>query len=338
MKRVKRNVLSWVLVLSASCLFLAYPSTGWAQAMEKVVLKYDFVFSPTVAPVSLGLEKGFFAAEGIDLDFQDSRGSVANIQLMAAEKLFFAFADLGTVAKFVGEGAPIKSVWGFMQRSPMSVIVHEHVGVRKPKDLEGKKLGATPADSGRALFPALAKANGVDLEKIQFVNVTPAARNTSLLNRDVDAIIAFFPDNVPFLRSKGAKVNYLAYADFGIGTLGKGINVHKSVLTGKPETLRRLLRGLARSVQYSRTNLDEAVAALKKRAPFSIHDPKVAREVLEGALSLLHTKHTQGKPLGWMAREDWVETIEILKNHAGLKNPLPPEEYYTNKFISRDIQ
>lgn len=335
MRARKREGFSWAVTLSAVLLWLIWPAAVWGAQKERLTLKGTWVFTAKEAPFSLGMDKGFFAAEGIDLDLQDGRGSVANIQLLAAKQLLASLADSSVAAKFISQGAPVKVAWGYLQTSPNSIIAHEDLGIRSPKDLEGKKLGAPPASSVTALFPAVAERVGVNLSRVQFVNVTPAAANTSLLNRNVDAIVVFFPDNVPFLRSRGAKVNFLRYADFGVNTLGEGISVHKSVLSEKPDLLRRLLRAVGKSVQYATAHREEAIASMKKRAPLSIKDPKVALEVLDGFLSLLHTKNNRGKPLGWMAREDWKETIEILTKYGGLKDPLPPEEYYTNDFIHK---
>ncbi|MFQ5914058.1 MAG: ABC transporter substrate-binding protein [Nitrospinota bacterium] len=337
MHHLRVGMTLWVAALSTAFLLLVWPQTSWGQQKERVTLKWAWLYGPTVAPFFVGIEKGFFAAEGIDLDFPDGRGSVKNVQFLSAKKVLFAIADLATAAKFISQGAPVKAVWGYMQTSPMSVIAQEGLGVRSPKDLEGRKIGAAAGDAGKAIFPALAKLNAVDVSKIKFVNVTFAARNTSFLNGDVDAIIAFFPDNVPFLRSKGAEVSFLRYADFGVNTLSQGVNVHESVLTEKADTLRRLLRGVSRSVKYSQTHLDETIAALQKRAPLSMKDPVVARGVLKSVLSLGHTENSRGKPLGWMARKDWEQTIDILTNYGGVKKALPPERYYTNDFVPKDI-
>ncbi len=322
-----------LLALCAAFLLLLLPQTAFSQGKEKVTLKYSWIFTPTVAPFFLGLEKGYFAAEGIDLDFQDGRGSSANLKLLSAKKLQVSFADAGTTAQFINQGLTAKVVWCYMQKSPMSVISDTGAGIRTLKDLEGRKVGAAAADSGKAIFPALAKQNGVDLSKIHFVNVTPAARNTALLNHDVEAIIAYFPDNVPFLRSKGAKVRYLAYADNGVNVLGMSVIGHNDLMSKKPATLRRLIRALNRSVADSQKDPAKAVAAMKKRSPLTVKDAKTAREVMEIVLTLLHTKNSQGKPVGWMAKKDWAETIDILSKYGGLKDPRSPDHYYTNDFI-----
>ncbi|MBI2881237.1 MAG: ABC transporter substrate-binding protein [Candidatus Tectomicrobia bacterium] len=337
MRSGKSPLFRSLAVWTAPFLIFASALTVSSEEKSRVILKNDWLHTPKVAAIFLAREKGWFAAEGIDLDFQDGRGSVANFQLMGAKKLLFATGDAATGATFISQGLAVKIVWGYFQTSPLAVIYRQSSGIRTPKDLEGKRVSRAAAGAGEAIFPAMAERNQVNLSKIQFVNTTPAARYTVLIQGDVDAMIGFFPNDVPFVRSKGAKVDFLRYADFGVNTLGTGIAVHNSVLTERADTLRGLLRAVARGVQYTLNHREEALAALKKQAPLSMKDPKAAREVLDAYLSLLRTKHTQGKPLGWMAQEDWEETIGTLTRYGGLKNPLSVNRYYTNDFVSPDI-
>jgi NitT/TauT family transport system substrate-binding protein len=178
-----------MVALSAVFLLLLGPRAGFGA--EKLTVKYSWLFTPSIAPVMYGLEKGYYAEAGIDLNLIDGRGSRGNMKLFAAKKLLVGFADSGTAAKFISQGAAAKVIFGYQQTSPLSIIVHSDLGIKDLRGLHGRKIGRAASDSGTALFPALAKRNGVDGSKINFINVSYAARNTALLNRDVDGIIAY---------------------------------------------------------------------------------------------------------------------------------------------------
>ena len=62
--RVRRFLC--VGALSAAFLLLIFPRAGWSQKNERVTLKFSWLFTADVAPIFLGMEKGWFAAEGID--------------------------------------------------------------------------------------------------------------------------------------------------------------------------------------------------------------------------------------------------------------------------------
>lgn len=327
----------WLAVVSIALLALAAPPSASSQQSEKIILKMTWVFGPSHAPAFTGVEKGFFKAAGLDVEVEDGRGSRNNLQLLAAGKLPVVLADCGTAAQFITQGVRAKAIYAHFQVSPMSIISHVDRGIKTPKDLEGKKVGRVAASSNTAIFPAVTQHNQIDESKITYVNADAAAMATAFLNREVDAILLHFPDNVANLRARGAKVNYLRYADIGANTLGEGIVASDAFMKEKPDVVRRIIRAFGQSLRYALDHREEAVAATQKGAPLTVKDPKVARQIIDGYFTLVQTKNSQGKPLGWMAKEDWQDTIEILSKYVNLKDPRPAEQYYTNDFIAMDI-
>ena len=59
------------------------------------------------APFYYGKEKGIFAAEGIDLDIQEGRGSAVTVQAVAAKTVPFGYADVPTMIRAAVKGAPV---------------------------------------------------------------------------------------------------------------------------------------------------------------------------------------------------------------------------------------
>ena len=67
---------------------------------------------------------------------------------------------------------------------------------------------------------------------------------------------------------------------------------------------------------YTMGHQDEAVAAFGKVSD----KPKasVARQQLDTTLSLLTTPRSKGRPFGWMAPDDWRESINFLEEYGGV--------------------
>jgi NitT/TauT family transport system substrate-binding protein len=61
-------------------------------------------------------------------------------------------------------------------------------GIKGPKDLEGKSVGVPAGDAQRVLWPALARANSVDMDKVRLINIKPGAKAQSLGAKKVDAV------------------------------------------------------------------------------------------------------------------------------------------------------
>ncbi|MBI2880324.1 MAG: ABC transporter substrate-binding protein [Candidatus Tectomicrobia bacterium] len=312
---------------------LAFGFAGSAHSAEKVSLQNWWVFTPSVSGFFTAIENGYYKEAGLEVEFIEGRGSSLTVQRVAAGNNDFGVCDLGTAALAISRGVPIKSVAAFSQKSANGVISRAEAKIKGPKDLEGKRLGASPADTGRMLFPALATANGVDVSRINMISVQPASRQKVLLAGEVDAIIAFYDNNVPELRAKGGRVTFFRYSDYKVNLLGGGIIAQVKTLDERPDTVRRFARASMKGFGRALEKPEEAVDIAMKRAPLSIPRRDVALETLKTTLGLIRTERTQGKPLGWMAKEDWEDTIRILSQYGGLKNPLPADRYYTNQFI-----
>ena len=88
-------------------------------------------------------------------------------------------------------------------------------GIRRPKDLEGKSIGDSPG-GGIILYPAFAKLHGI--KKWNFVRMTPAAKNPSLLAGKID----FIDPHDGLSRASaageetGVKVNEMLWSENGI--------------------------------------------------------------------------------------------------------------------------
>jgi sulfonate transport system substrate-binding protein len=76
-----------------------------------------------------------------------------------------------------------------------NLIMRKGVELRTWKDLEGKKIGRAPGTYAQVLFILAARANNVDVAKINLVNVTAVgtAELQALKNGDLDGLVLFSP-------------------------------------------------------------------------------------------------------------------------------------------------
>jgi hypothetical protein len=50
-------------------------------------------------------------------------------------------------------------------------------------------------------------------------------------------------------------------------------------------------------------------------------------------IELVHTPATGGRPVGWMAKEDWENLLALQRTYGGIQTR-PVAEYYTNEFFN----
>ncbi len=77
------------------------PLAAFAQPLEKVTLRLDWVASGYHAIWYHAVDKGLFKAEGIDLEILEGRGSAVVAQTVGNGSVKFGTSDTGTVMGLV---------------------------------------------------------------------------------------------------------------------------------------------------------------------------------------------------------------------------------------------
>src|ERR1700759_5841271 len=99
---MKRVVTAFSVVLALAALAAAP-----ASATDKVVLMLNWYVYGEHAPFYYGKAKGIYAAENIDLEIQEGRGSAATTQAVAAKTAHFGYVEVPTLMRAAVKGAPV---------------------------------------------------------------------------------------------------------------------------------------------------------------------------------------------------------------------------------------
>src|SRR3954449_11389591 len=113
---------------------LALCATAWAQ--DKVSLRLNWYLGGLHVPFYYGKDRGFYAAEKIDLTINEGRGSANTVQVVAAGSDTFGLADSSSVVLTASKGAEVKSVMSLLNSTGFAVVSMASAGIRTPKDLE----------------------------------------------------------------------------------------------------------------------------------------------------------------------------------------------------------
>src|SRR5438477_5104007 len=113
-----RALLLLLLVTLLAPLALGQPARTASAPRLAATLRLDWVPGPHhVGPV-LAAQRGYYAAEGIDLSVKPGKGSGSTVQIVATGGDLFGFADAGTMALAVARGAPVIMVANTTPRGP----------------------------------------------------------------------------------------------------------------------------------------------------------------------------------------------------------------------------
>jgi NitT/TauT family transport system substrate-binding protein len=330
-----------VLALAAACAPAAgppaaKPAGGQPAPAEKVVLRPDWLPTGNNAFAYVAREKGYFAAEGLEVEILHGRGSTEVVQVIGAGDGMFGYGDLGTMAKARSLGAPLKAVFGIIQANPMAVISLAETNIREPKDLVGKTFSGSPGSAVNVVFPAFLELQKIDPNSVTHVMVEPAARNTVVVEKRAHGTLAYFMDNAPLIEEAcKCPVNVLKLADYGVTSLSSGIFARDDTLRQKPELVKRFLRAVSKGIADVAKDPQEAAQLQAKSHPQL--NVEVQAKIAANFSKQTSTPNTQGKPLGWMSDEDWQATMDLFVQTGIVDKPVPLAELYTNEFVPMDL-
>lgn len=318
-------------ILSAALLLTAFALS--AQAQEKATLRLNWLIYGFHSPFYLGVERGYYKAEGIDLEIGEGKGSASAVQVIGAKGDTFGLSDGASIIAGMAKGAPIRAVMGIMNTTPFAIIVREDANVKSMKDLEGKTIAATAGEAGLTIFPALVKANKLDESKVNILRVDGATKLVAILEKRADAISGG-SENQPFiLEQKGLKTTVLNYADYGVNTMGLAIHVHNDTLRDKPKLVEGFIRATQKAFMEAEKDPAASIAAgIKVKSDM---DKDMALKQLNAGLKLVRSRSAPNAPIGQMQASDWQMTLDLMKDYQELKTDMKADAFYTNAHLPK---
>lgn len=312
--------------------------TAAAPAAEKVTLRTNWLFYGSHAIFFLGIDKGFYEQEGIDLVVKQGNGSGNAVRLVANKDSTFAYASAVTMLNLAAQGAPVIAVATIDAQGTDAVLVDPDSGIKSFKDLEGKNVLTTAGAGVNTLFPVAARNAGADPDKIKLTNVAESALVSSYLQKLAPAMLGGIDDKPAEIKAAGGKPPLVFnYADYGVHQPGYAIVAHRDTVATNPDLVRRFVRATLRSVAAAKADPDAAIKALINWQA-SVEDQKAqAREVLDVTLSILRSKNAKDDRLGVNVPEDWAAALETLKTYKELRTDKPASAFYTNDFVPASL-
>jgi NitT/TauT family transport system substrate-binding protein len=326
MLKKEETMTRWLLAALAVLLF-----TTSAHAQDRVSLRLNWLLYGFHTPFHLGVERGFYREAGIDLTIGEGQGSARAVQLVAAGSDTLGLSDGASIINGVTRGAPVQAVMGIMNRSPFAIIVRADSGITRVQDLAGRTIAATTGEAGLVMFPALLRANGMAPDSIRFLRVDGAGKLVATLENRTVGLLGGVENQALIMPQRGVPVRSLLYADLGANTMGLAIHATRDTIARNPDMVRRFIRATQRSFELAEREPEAAIAAgIRVKADM---DRELSLAQLRAGLPLVRSARGQNQPIGWMAPEDWAETLNLMKEFQELRTELNADAFFTNSFL-----
>jgi ABC-type nitrate/sulfonate/bicarbonate transport system substrate-binding protein len=281
------------------------------RAQETVILGAVGSASANGWPTYIGIEKGFFAAEGLKADvvFAQSNAAV-NQQLTAGSTNFAINTGLVDPLRAIDKGAPLAIVRIEIQSPPYALLAKS--SIKSMKELKGKTLSVGGAkDITRLFVDRMLASAGLKSGEYDYVYAgATSARFAALQAGAVDAAILTAPFN--FHAESSGFVNVGNTVDI-VDVPFAGTVVNKTWAAANRRTVEKVLAVYDKSIAwlYDPKNREEAIQILLKVS-------RLKREDVEKSYDYL----LQGKyfePTGRVSRKKLGELVAALKSLGDLE-------------------
>jgi NitT/TauT family transport system substrate-binding protein len=331
MLKRKSVVLVVVLLAGVSGLLAGCGPAGQGAAPEAVTLAMGFIPNVQFTPFYVAVDKGFFADEGIQIEF-DYGWETDLLKLVGSDELQFAIASGDQVILARSQELPVAYVMNWYRRFPVCIVSLAGTGISGPADLVGRRVG-TPATYGASYIGWRAWLDATRLSETDVDLISIGYTQVAALTEDqVDAAICYAMNEPVQMRASGQSVDVIYVADYA-NLVSNGLITNEVSIKERPELVESMVRAALRGLAYTIEHPDEAFDIALKHVPEAASDAQteaVNRAILDESIGFWKADAGQ---LGRSDEAAWQASQQVM-----LRMGLVPAEgdvtgMFTNQFI-----
>jgi putative hydroxymethylpyrimidine transport system substrate-binding protein len=198
-------LLALLAALAAGC-------GGGDDGVEDVTLSLDFTPNAVHAPIYAAVREGYDRDHGVSIRIRPPGSAPDSLKLLASGRADVAVLDIHDLGLARERGQDFVGVGALVQRPLAAIIARGEI--RRPRDLEGRRVGVSGLPSDPAVLRAVMEGDGGDVDKVRLVTIGFAAV-PSLIEGRVDAVPAFWNAEGVVLRRRGVAIREFRVDDYG---------------------------------------------------------------------------------------------------------------------------
>jgi NitT/TauT family transport system substrate-binding protein len=324
---MKRTIALALLVAVGMLSACSTPTPAAPAALETIRLPMGYLPSVQYAPFYVADAKGYFAEEGLALDF-DYAFETDGVKLVGAGDLPFSLASGEQVLLARQQGLPVVYVMGWWQGYPVAVAATQASGITRPSDLVGRTVGI-PMLGGASYvgYAALLSANHLPLDaaKLQVIGFTQVE---ALQSGQLQAAVVYTNNEPVVLANKGVPLTVLKVSDY-VTLASNGVITNEVTIRDHPELVRRFVRATVRGLQDTLDDPQAAFEICKQYVEGLTGETEaVQRQVLDESL-----RFWKADRLGYSQPAAWENMQQVLLEAKLLSAPQDLSRAYTNEFV-----
>jgi NitT/TauT family transport system substrate-binding protein len=301
------------------CLFQA--GLRPAAAGEPAVYRLKWLVNISTVGDIYALEKGYFAAEGLDVEIKaggPERDAIRELELGHAD---FGVASADQIIRALEKGAPLKVLAQLFQSNPLNWIYRpEKSPIERLNDLSGLTLGVTFGKNDEIIMRTLLAQARIPEEQVKLYSVR--LDYTPFYQGKVDLWPIYINSQgveiSARMRRSGETIAFFNPEHFGVRFVANSVVTSERLWREKPEYVRRFMQALLKGWREALDPANGAQAISMVRR----HDPDTAPEIMQAQLEATRPLIMAGGTVGRIDRDAWSQTEQIMLTHGQINAPV----------------
>jgi NitT/TauT family transport system substrate-binding protein len=328
------RLLATVTLAALGCVAAQHSS----PAAESLPIKFvmDWAWEGTQASWAVASESGCYTKAGLNVQTDRGYGSGDSISKVASGAYNIGVADFSTVVNYDSSHPDDRLVTVFIisDRALTSAEGMKKAGIFKPQDLNGKRISAVQPDASHVLFPAFAKANGIDLNSIHWVIVAPNLREATVYQGQADAAVGHLNTVVTGLHALGvtdSELTIMPFSDYGVRLYGNAIIVKPAWAAAHADAVHSFVKCAIAGIQGTIRDPNGSIELMKKFS--SMVDDKKELDALKFSTTrAVYTDDVKKNGLSDVTPERLESALTQISDAMGIKKP-SESDVWTSEYL-----
>ncbi len=311
---------------------------GAARAADKVTYVLDWLPSGEETFLYIAVKEGLFAREGLDVTIRIGKGSADVIKQLGTGVAEFGSGGIGALMAARAQGpVPVSAILSIFNKQPDMIIAIKGGPITSIKSLAGRRVGTATFTSSNALWPIIARANGLDPDSVTLIKADPGALAPMLATGSVDALIGWVtsaPEIEHVLEQAGKSGVVMPWAESGLEGYGLSLFASDTVIKNNPDLVARFTRAYEDGVVASIASCHKGAEDLQAIVPEM--DVRVAEEQCKTTIPLIKNEISEKNGMGTFEPALLAKTWDwIAKSQNFALDKLDPKAIVQTSFAPK---
>ena len=341
LNRLYRVTFALTLAVGAAWLIIGGVA---AQSLKKITLVQmhpNMGVGEEVFLYAVPKRLGYFAAEGLDVDIQNSQTGMISAQVLQSNNAQVGTTAAAAIMTVREQNGDLVSFFNLKRNAGTFLVVLKDSPIQKLEDLKGKTVGAPSFGAGGGLG-LKQNLSEIGITPDQYTGISTGAGPSAiaaLRNGQIDALVMWDA------MLAAAENTGLALRTVNIpledGQVGTTLAVKKSYANANSKEVAGYCRAMTKGLVFTAANPAAAIRIFWEEFPTTKPTSLDDATALKNSVHIMNRfleKALQGQPegarLGEFIKPNWQNTHAAFVKLGTLKGTEAPADSYTEQFIA----